>query len=446
MNRKTEARWSRRHFLRAAAGGSLVALPLLDSVRARAQAVTPPKRLVLFYNPNGTVQREWWPTPGATESEFELGRILAPLEHHRDRLLILRGVDNQVGQRSDNNGGPHQRGIGSLFTGQTLQTGEFRDGCGSQAGWANGISVDQAAANVIGLDTPFRSLELGVRASDNDVQGRISYAGPGQPLPPMNDPVQVYRRLFGLSDDPIDPDDFLSARKSVLDAVQEQFAALRPRLGRDDQIKLHAHLELVRDVERRLGGVTGRTCTIPPAPEQRDPAGETDMPHISRAHLDLLAIAFACDLTRVASVQYSTGFNRIRYPWLDSMGEGHALSHAGESNTAAWEELTQRATWHAAELAYFLDRLASLPEGDGTVLDHTLVLWGNEISQGNTHSLDDIPYLLVGTTGLSSGRFVQYDHASHCDLLLTVLHALGIEAESFGHPDHCTGPLPDLLP
>lgn len=438
------AHWSRRHFLRAA-GGALVALPLLDSVRARAQAATPPKRLVLFYNPNGTVQREWWPTPGTSESDFELRRILAPLEHHRDRLLILRGIDSQVAQRPDNNGGPHQRGIGALFTGHTLQTGEFRDGCGSQAGWANGISVDQAAANVIGLDTPFRSLELGVRASDNDVQGRISYAGPGQPLPPMNDPAQVYRRLFGLSEDPIAPDDPLGARKSVLDAVQEQFAALRPRLGRDDQTKLDAHLELVRDVERRLGDGLRRDCTIPPTPDDLDPASEMDMPHVSRAHLDLLAIAFACDLTRVASVQYSTGFNRIRYPWLDSMGEGHTLSHAGDSDTAAWEELTRRAIWHAEEIAYFLDRLASIPEGDATVLDHTLVLWGNEISQGNTHSLDDIPYLLVGTMGLRSGRFVQYDHASNCDLLLTVLHALGIEAETFGHPDHCTGPLPGLL-
>lgn len=440
-------RWSRRRFLQAA-GGAVVALPLLDSLRAEAQGASSPKRLVLLYNPNGTVANHWWPAPGADERDFELGRILAPLERHKERLLLFSGVDSAVGQRKDNNGGPHQRGIGSLFTGQTLQTGDFVDGCGSRAGWADGISVDQAAANVIGLETPFKSLELGVRATDNDVQGRIAYAGPGKPLPPMNDPAQVYARLFGLAGEvTVDPDNPLDARQSVLDTVKEQFGNLRPRLGAEDRAKLDAHLELVRDLERRLGIGRGiGDCSAPPAPPALDATSEVDMPHVSRAHLDLLAIAFACDLTRVASVQYSTGFNRIRYPWLGSLGEGHALSHAGASNTAAWEELTVRATWHAEELAYFLDLLDSIPEGDGSVLDNTLVLWGTEVSQGNNHSLDNLPYLLVGDAGgaLDTGRHVRFDGASNCDLLLSILLALGVEAESFGHPDHCTGPLPGL--
>lgn len=438
---------SRRAFLHAA-GGALVSLPLMDSLRAEAQSAAPPKRLVLLYNPNGTVEKDWWPAAGSGETDFELGRILEPLAHHRDRLLLFRGVHNQVGQRSDNNGGPHQRGIGALFTGQMLQTGDFVDGCGSRAGWADGISVDQAAAEVIGQDTAFKSLELGVRASDNDVQGRIAYAGPGKPLPPMNDPAQVYRRLFGLVEEtPIDPNDPLDARQSVLDTVRDQFGILRPKLSHEDRAKLDAHLELVRDLERRIGsGRPTEDCATPSEPMALDPSSELDMPQVSRAHLDLLAVAFACDLTRVASLQYSTGFNRIRYPWLDSFGEGHTLSHSGPSHTEAWEELTRRAAWHAEELAYFLDRLATIPEGDGTVLDNTLVLWGNEVSQGNTHSLDHIPYLLVGNAGgaLSTGRYLEYEDASNCDLLLSVLHALDVEGETFGHPDHCKGPLSGL--
>jgi hypothetical protein len=388
------------------------------------------------------------PKSVTSETEFELGRILAPLSEHKQRLVLFEGVHNTVAKRSDNNGGPHQRGIGALFTGQMLGTGSFKDGCGSQAGWADGISVDQAVANAIGLDTPYKSLELGVRATDNDVQGRISYAGPGQPLPPTNDPAQVYDRLFGASmRAPIDPNDPADARQSVLDTVKEQFELLRPGLSSADQQKLEAHLELVRDVERRLNiGVSGTACSSPLPPPTLDPSSETDMEFVSRAHLDLLASAFACDLTRVASVQYSTGFNKIRYPWLDSLREGHALSHTGPTDQAGQEELIKRAAWHAGELAYFLDRLAQIPEGDGSVLDNTLVLWGNEISQGNTHSHDNIPYLIAGNAGgaIETGRYLEAGGRSNCDLLLSVLHAFGIEADTFGHPEHCTGPLSGL--
>lgn len=443
---RAPGRLSRRCFLRAA-GGAALALPLMDSLGARAATTTPPKRLVLMYNPNGTIHEQWFPTNVVSETEFDVGRILAPLaKNHRDRLLILKGVDNDVAERTDNNGGPHQRGIGALFTGQTLGVGSFRDGCGSLAGWANGISVDQAVANVIGADTPYKSLELGVRASDNDVQGRISYAGPGQPLPPTNDPMMVYDRLFGASaQKPLDPNDPTDARKSVLDTVQEQFALMRPKLSKDDQEKLDAHLTLVRDVELRLGigRPNDQVCPAPSPPGALDPSSEVDMEFIGRAHFDLLAAAFACDLTRVASVQFSTGFNKLRYPWVDSLGEGHSLSHTGPSNFAAQEELVNRYAWHASELAYFLDRLAAIPEGDGTVLDNTLVLWGNEISVGNTHSLKDIPYLVAGNAGgaIRTGRFLEVASQSNTNLLLAILHAFGVEADTFGHPEHCTGAL-----
>src|SRR5690606_12729076 len=134
----------------------------------------------------------WFPTGG--ELDFEVGEIHEPLAHHREKLLIFQGVDAKVTEMGP--GGPHQRGIGSLFTGRELLEGEFVDGCGSRAGWANGISIDQAIANHIGVDTPLKSIEIGVRAHEADVQARISYAGPGQPLPPINTPMEVYQRLF----------------------------------------------------------------------------------------------------------------------------------------------------------------------------------------------------------------------------------------------------------
>ncbi len=444
MNRQ---RTSRRRFLKGAAG-TLVALPLLDSLRARAAdgEVTFPKRFVTMYNPNGTVHEAWFPTGG--ETDFQLGTIHQPLAAHRDRLLIFRGVDSKVTELGP--GGPHQRGIGSLFTGRELLEGEFVDGCGSRAGWANGISIDQEIAKAIGLDTPLRSLEIGVRATEADVQARISYAGPGQPLPPMNDPTEVYGRLFSnFVASPIDPDDPTDQRASVLDTVQAQFELLDRQLGAHDRQKLEQHLELVRDLERRIGvGATSAdACQAPLAPEVLDPNDENDMPAVMRTHLDLLAVAFACDLTRVASLQISTGFNRIRFPWLGSLGEGHSLSHSGPSNLEAQAELTTRATWHAEQLAYFMDLLAQIPEGEGTVLDNTAILWGNEISVGNTHALTNIPYLIAGNAGgaINTGRFVEYESASSNDLLCAVLNAYGVEANAFGHPDFTTGPLSGVL-
>lgn len=446
----TRARTTRRHFLKGV-GGTIVALPLLESLgarRARAQdAEAPfPKRFVTMYNPNGTVHASWFPTGG--ETDFVLNEIHSPLAHHRDKLLIFQGIDAAV--TAVGPGGPHQRGIGSLFTGHELLEGEFRDGCGSLAGWANGISIDQAIANQIGLETPLKSLELGVRAIEADVQARISYAGPGQPLPPMNDPTEVYQRLFAnFVSAPIDPDDPTDQRASVLDTVQSQFEHLDRQLGAHDREKLGQHLELVRDLERRLGGGTGgaRACEPPTAPAVLDENDENDMPAVMKAHLELLAVAFACDLTRVASLQISTGFNRIRFPWLDSLSEGHSLSHTGPTDEDSQAQLVQRAKWHAEQLAYFMDLLANIPEGDGSVLDNTAILWGSEVSVGNTHSLTNIPYLIAGSAGgaLATGRFATFEGASANDLLSAVANAYGIETQTFGHPDYATAPLSGVL-
>lgn len=441
------ARIERRTFLAGVAGA--LSLPLLHAMRTGAAPGDHPKRLVLFYNPNGTVGENWFPTDTMGETSFTLPRILEPFAAHREKLAIFKGINTSVGQDPLNNGGPHQRGIGSLFTGQMLLEGDFADGCGSKAGWADGPSIDQVIAQEIGGDTPFRSLELGVRANSNDVQGRIAYAGSGAPLPPTNDPRELYQRLF-FREAPLDPENPDNRRQSILDTVGEQYSELNAQIGYEDRMKLEQHLSLVEDLERRLGlhpTPGSGSCSAPTLPEPLAPDDENTMPAISRSQLDLLALAFACDLTRVASVQYSTGFNRIRYPWLDTEGEGHSLSHSGESNLQAWEALTTRARWHAGEIAYFLDRLAEIPEGAGTVLDNTLVLWGNEVSRGNSHSLDNIPYLIAGNAGGSvrTGRCVEFSGASNCDFLHAIVQAFGIERETFGHPDHANGVLSGVL-
>ena len=441
---------SRRTLLRAASGAAL-ALPLLPSLsrRARGQELTAPKRFVTMYTPNGVIHDGWWPTNVTSESAFDLSTSHAPLAAYKQRLLILGGVDMKSAAAGP--GGPHQRGIGALFTNMPLGAGTFVDGCGSMAGWATGISVDQRVASQIGVMSPIGSLQLGVRATENDVQGRISYAGDALPLPNMNDPLEVYKRVFDKFLPPAStPDEdkakaLLLQRKSVLDAVTAEFATLTPQLSAADKLTLDAHLTLVRDVERRLTLGVG-DCMKPDAPPLLDPVSEADMPKIAELELDLLALAFACDQTRVASFQISTALNRVRYPWLDSLGEGHSLSHTGASDTDAKAQLLRRQAWHSGLIARLFDKLAAVQEGEGSVLDNTLLLWGNEVSMGTTHTHDNMPLLMAGGGwAFRTGRYVQYQKASHADLLVSILNAMGVEQTTFGNPETCTGPLSGLV-
>lgn len=259
----------RRGFLKGA-GGLALGLPLLHSLEVEADTPPPIKRLVLMYNPNGTIEDAFWPTSGG-ETDFVLGEMLSPLEAWRDKLLLTRGIDLKV--TSTGPGGPHQRGIGGLFTGKELQKGEFADGCGSLAGWANGQSVDQAYVDHLGVVTAIPSLELGIRATAAEVRSRIVYGAPGSPLPPTNDPHQVWSRLFsGIAGDPDTRLVQFDKRKSVLDAVQGQFALLNRRVSNEDRQKLEAHAEMVRELEQRLqlaanAGVEALAAT--PAPSRQ---------------------------------------------------------------------------------------------------------------------------------------------------------------------------------
>jgi hypothetical protein len=165
------------------------------------------------------------------------------------------------------------------------------------------------------------------------------------------------------------------------------------------------------------------------------------MPDITRLQLDLLALALACDLTRVASVQFSTAINAIGFPWLNSTAEGHNLSHRGPSDTAAKDQLTQRARWYAEQIAYLAQQLAAITEGDRTVLDNTVMVWGNELSLGNSHSHSEVPFMLLGSAGgsLRTGRYLQFGAQPHNRLLVSVLQAMGVEATTFGHADFGSG-------
>jgi hypothetical protein len=424
--------------------GACATLPLLESMNAAAQEATAagPQRLILLYNPNGTVPESFWPGADATETAFTLGPILEPLADFRDRMLILRGLDIGVAEASGLPGGPHQRGIGGLYTGSELQTGTMADGDGSLAGWANGTSIDQELVHRLNPPTLLPSLELGVRATAADVMGRISYSGPGSPVPPMNDPREVFQRLnSGFMNDLSGPEQAAGRdqRRLVMAAVQSQYASLRPRVSLLDRQKLERHADFLNGIVRRLdyGIRPGPACIAPAEPPALGVEDAVDMPDITRLQLDLLALAFACDLTRIASVQFSTAINAIGFPWLNSTAEGHNLSHRGPSDTAAKDQLTQRARWYAEQIAYLARQLAAVTEGDRTMLDNTVMVWGNELSLGNSHSHKEIPFMLLGSAGgrLRTGRYLQFGAQPHNRLLISLLQVMGVEATTFGHAD-----------
>jgi hypothetical protein len=427
---------SRRQLLQlGAASVGALGLPLLVPERAIADN-RGPQRLVIVFTPNGTVPDAFWPITGGSETEFALNTIMQPLAAYRERLLVVKGLNIAVAQTGP--GGPHQKGVGGLLTNAELQTGSFTDGDGKMAGWANGISVDQELAQRIGQNSYLPSLELGVRAAGNEVRSRISYSGPGAPMPPINAPEVAYDRLFSsfLQKDPA----VVARRQSVLAAVKQQYDVLTPTLSRTDQTKLEQHQDLMRGIERRLGIDTGGECASPQAPGQMAVDDENTMPAITAAHLDLITAAFACDLTRIVTLQFSSAINEIRYPWLPSLGSGHMLSHS--TDAAAQAEIVLRETWTASQIANLMSQLATVPEGNGTMLDNTLIVWANELGWGSSHTHNDIPFLLAGgAPGVRFGRYMQLGATGHGALLASLLNVMGVAAEGFGDPKYALAPL-----
>ncbi|HVJ17088.1 MAG TPA: DUF1552 domain-containing protein [Polyangiaceae bacterium] len=438
-------RLGRRTLLRSALGAA-VGLPWLEAMaprRASAQTA-PPRRFVVMFSPNGTLPALW--TPSGGETDFALSPILSPLAEHRDDLVIIQGVDQQGA-----GGDGHQMGIGGMLTGERLNPGPFGGFAGPSAGWAAGPSVDQRMAEVLGLSTQLPSLELGVRVGNADNFGRMCYRAANQPLPPEDDPAAVYARVFAdLHTDPAVLERLRTRRKSILDAVMTEYSRVSQALGSADRQRLDAHLTAVRDIEARLNRPTNldaAACADPVVPPL-DAQSNDAYPEVGALQTDLLAMAFACDITRVASLQWSSSVADTRFTWLGIEEGHHELSHLGDDDLAGVDKLTRINQWYAGEFANLIAKLKAIPEGDGTVFDNTLLLWCNELAKGNTHSRKDAPYVLAGSAGgaLQTGRFLRFEgERPHNDLLVSLLQVMGLPDETFGNPEWCTGPLTGLV-
>lgn len=447
---------SRRTLLRGA-GGIAIALPWLEAMTTHAREDGPPPRFVVFFSANGTIAERW--APSGTPQDYMLdapgdpGRILAPLEAFKDQLLIVEGVDMQ--SRSSGPGGNgHDLGMGHMLTAADLVVGPSGVGEFSHLpdGSAGGPSIDQVIADGIGAETAFRSIEFGVRAlldPARQVTSRMCYRGPFEVLPPENDPGGAFDAFFGTLDgDPAEMAKLKAKRKSVLDLVQDDFESLNAKLGGNDRIKLESHLDAIRAVETSLDAEGGPLAGCDPSePMAGDPLSNDNYPVVGQAQMDLMVMALACDITRVTSLQWSTAQSGQRFSWLGQSANHHSLSHEADNDPDARAQLMAINHWYAEQFAYLLTRLSEQEEQGGTLLDNTVVLWVNEQGNGDTHSANEVPFVVAGNHAgrIDQGRWVTYDQVSHNDLYIALAQGVGVEVESFGNPQFVTGALPGIL-
>ncbi len=446
-------RLSRRAVLRGS--GAAIALPWLEAMSGqtrKAQAAAP-KRCIIWFQPNGSIREGWATAP--TDPDFTQSRIFKPLEAFKNDLVVLEGVDNVVAVKPGPGDG-HMKGMGCMLTGTELLAGKTVGGSGTPAGLAGGISVDQQIVASTKPSTRIPSLELGVRAqATGTVWGYTSYKGPGVPLPPENNPQSVWNRIFAdVSTNPAD-DTLLqrtrAQRKSVLAGVMANYQLWEGKLGAEDKRRLDQHLTTVSELEKRVSAMTvaplAKICTRPDLPPKIDPNANDSFPMIGKLQMDLLAMALACDLTRVGTLQWENSVGGTRFTWLGAARGHHDLSHDADTVTDTVEMLIKINGWFSQQLATFMGKLAAVQEDNGTLLDNTLILSCNELARGNIHSSNEMPFLLAGHAGgkLKGGRYLRYPGTvSHNNLLVSILNLMDVPATTFGNPMWCTGPLTGL--
>jgi Protein of unknown function (DUF1552) len=453
---------ARRTLLRGV-GGIALGLPFLEAMRPRAAkaAETGPKRLVIFFSANGTIKDQWQPT-ATSETDFKLSPILAPLAAHQQDMLIMRGLNNEASYLYEPNA--HDASMATLLTASKLVVGPSGTGRAGHVldGTAAGPSIDQEIARLIGSKTKFPSLELGVQSTTTILEPmvvRMCYRGTqgnAKSVPPEDDPRKVFDRLFmdsGASAAELEA--LKNQRKSVLDAVLRDFQRLESKVGSADKQKLDRHATTVRELELSLDKLSGGSgaCTVPARPDVslnpvdcvqdgRPAKCAGDFLTLGKAQMDLLTIALACDATRVVTLQWSTAESTVFHKSLQAKGEHHLMSHDAKGNR---EDLIKINTWYAERFNYLLTALKTQTDADGPVLDSSVVMWVNELSDGDTHNRRDLGWIIAGkgNGAIKTGRSVQYRNTTTNQLFASLMNMFGGNVQGFGDPKF-TGTLSGL--
>ena len=431
----------RRTFLKGM--GAVIALPVLDAMtpafaaagRASASG-TAPLRLAFTYVPNGITMSEW--TPAGEGAAFQYSRVLRPLEAFRKDTLVLSGLAHRNGNALGDGPGDHARAAASYLTGV-----HPRKTAGADI--QNGISVDQIAAQHLAPHTRFPSLELGCddsRTVGNCDSGyscaytnSLAWRGPATPMPPETNPRLVFERLFGDLDTSLPAETRarrLQYRRSILDLVRERTAQIATDLGPADKRKLDEYLTSIREIERRIEKAEQDLTDLRPNIDK--PTGiPVSYAEYIKLMFDLQVVAFQTDLTRVVTMMMGREGSMRTYPEIGVPDPHHPLSHHGNDSEKI-AKIAKINQFHVSLFAEFLVKLKATKEGDGTLLDHSLYLYGSGLSDGNRHTHDDLPVLLVGRGGgFRLGSHIVYPKGTPMtNLFLTLLDRVGVRQESLG--------------
>jgi hypothetical protein len=430
----TKKALSRRTVLKAL--GVTVPLPFLDAMAPALTAVertaaAAPLRFGAVYVPNGVIPGQWFP---ATEGAgFAFTPTLKPLEPFRDRLLVLSGLDSvpppPPGERQYNNhADASTRFLTDVTPSRTLRAG---------------MSVDQIAARVMGRDTALPSIELALESVDSGTScdfgrscvytGTIAWAGPTAPLPMEHDPSAAFVRLFGDSSDPAARRASMQHKGSLLDSVLAEVASLRQQIAPSDRTRVATYLDSIRDVERRIQSAVQQNLETPDIDR---PGGipETFADH-ARLMFELQLLAYQGDVTRVTTFMIGREFSGRTYPEIGVPDAHHPISHH-QRDPVRMEKCAKINHYHMTLFAEFVEKLQNTPDGDGSLLDHTMILYGAGMSEGNGHVPENLPILLAGGANgqLSGGRHIKYAKGTPlANLHLTLLDKLGAPVDRHGN-------------
>ena len=431
----SKKRIPRRMFLQGV--GATVALPLLEGMVpafASAAEAQPPVRLSIVTSPNGMNMARW--TPETDGRSYKLSPTLEPLSAFRDRFLVLSGLNNNEGDALPGEGesAPHERAGAVMLTGVHPQ----REGI-------VGTSIDQIAAQELGQQTQLASLELGLHT--NDVVGlcekgwscaytsTISWRNATTPLPIESQPRAVFERLFGDSNstDPAVRMDRLRKDKSLLDSLTEGVSRLMGSVGPQDRARLNQYFDAMRDVERRIQMAEEQSAREMPVFDRPVGAPASFEEH-AQLMFDLQVLAYQTDMTRVITFMTGRGQSNRSYPEIGVPDAHHPISHH-QSDPVKLEKLYKINRYHSELFAYFLEKLRSTEEGNGTLLDHSIILYGSEMSDSNRHLLQNLPILLAGGAGgqIQGGNHLRYTKDTPLtNLFLTMLDKMGVQVDKFG--------------
>jgi hypothetical protein len=401
-----------------------------------AAGATNPRRLLFWFVPNG-MQMDWW-TPSSSGADYDLPEMLEPLAPIQHKVSVLSGLANEAA-RVQGVPGDHARGTGTFLTCRTLNHSVDKI--------YNGTSIDQIAAQALGSETLFPSLELGMDGGapvgncDNGYscayQRNISWSSPTTPLPKITDPRLLFSRLFAGVDPTLTQAEIerrRALRLSVLDSVYGDAQSLRAKLSRSDALKMDDYLHSVRELEVRIESLGESTCTAPVAP-----AAELDFEARLAALRELMVVAMRCDLTRITSFMFGNGGSNRNHSFIGAPGAHHEISHhqGSEENLAILRTIGR---WEVDQFTQLLLAMDAVDEGGGcSLLDNSMIYFGSEIEDGDSHSHSNLPVLLAGGGGgeLVPGRHIVYgEQTPVANLFMAMLENFGVLTTSFGEDGH----------